>query len=206
MFTWLANFANYLGNWMVSPWLLLGGLALLAVPIIIHLLNKRKFRTLDWAAMDFLLQADKMNRRRIRIENLLMLLLRCLAVLLIALLLARPFRPQTFAGGTLQSVRFERIVVLDDSLSMLAVSDNQSSFDVAKKTLQNLVESLRSADSDESFSLVRMSQPNRPVIRGVQLNEDTVTELVQDIQALEPSDTPVPVSYTHLTLPTICSV
>ncbi len=188
---WLTNFANYLGKWMVSPWLLLGGLALLVVPIIIHLLNKRKFRTLDWAAIDFLLEADKMNRRRIRLENLLLLALRCLAVLLIALLLSRPFRPKTFADGALQSVRFERIVVLDDSLSMLAVDENRSSFDVAKKTVENLVESLRSADSDESFSLVRLSQPDRPVIRGVQLNEESVRDLVGDIQSLEPSDSPV---------------
>ena len=158
---WLTNFANYLGKWMVSPWLLLGGIALLVVPIIIHLLNKRKFRTLDWAAIDFLLEADKMNRRRIRLENLLLLALRCLAVLLIALLLSRPFRPKTFADGALQSVRFERIVVLDDSLSMLAVDENRSSFDVAKKTVENLVESLRSADTDESFCLLYTSPSPR---------------------------------------------
>ena len=63
-------------------------------PILIHLLNKRKFKIVDWAAMDFLLDADKKNRRRIRLENLILLLsLRCLAVLLIGLLLARPFIP-----------------------------------------------------------------------------------------------------------------
>lgn len=175
---------------MVSPGLLLGGIGLLALPIIIHLLNKRKFRTLDWAAIEFLLEADKVNRRRIRIENLLLLLLRCVAILLIALLLARPFRPQTFAGGALQSVRFERIVVLDDSLSMMAVNDNRSSFDVAKQTIQDLVNSFRTSDTDESFSLVRLSQPDRPLIRGVQLNEESVGELAEEIAALTPSDVP----------------
>ena len=188
---WLTNIANSLGNWMVSPWLLLGGIALLAAPIIIHLLNKRKFRTVDWAAIDFLLEADKKNRRRIRIENLLLLLLRCLAVLLIAMLLARPYRPKTFAGGALQSVRFERIVVLDDSLSMLAVDEGRTSFDTAKKSIEKLLDSLRSVKSDETFSLVRLSQPERPVISGVQLREDTVTELIDEVRALEPSDLPV---------------
>lgn len=112
---------------MQNPWLFLGGIGLLAAPIIIHLLNKRKFRIVEWAAIEFLLEADKQNRRRIRLENWLLLLLRCLAVLLIALLLARPFRPQSVAGGTLQSVRFERIIVLDDSLSMQAIHQDRKS-------------------------------------------------------------------------------
>ena len=62
------------------------GLLAISLPILIHLLNKRKFQIVDWAAMDFLLDADKKNRRRIRLENLILLLLRCLAVLLIGLL------------------------------------------------------------------------------------------------------------------------
>ena len=78
--------------WLVSPWLFAGGTLLVSAPIIIHLLNKRKFKTVDWAAMDFLVEADKRNRRRIRLEDLLLLVLRCLAVVLIALLVARSRR------------------------------------------------------------------------------------------------------------------
>ena len=60
--------------------LLLWGLGLVSVPIIIHLLNRRKFQVVKWAAMEFLLQANRRNRRRIRLEHLLVLLLRCLAM------------------------------------------------------------------------------------------------------------------------------
>ena len=87
------------------------------LPIIIHLLNKRKFKIVDWAAMEFLLDAEKKNRRRVRLENLILLLLRCLAVLLIGLLLARPFIPTSMTAGLLNAAQFERIVLLDDSLS-----------------------------------------------------------------------------------------
>ena len=80
-----------LGSWLVNPWLFVFGAIAVSVPIIIHLLNRRKFRIVDWAAMDFLLEADKKNRRRVRLENLLLLLLRCLAIFLIGLLLARPY-------------------------------------------------------------------------------------------------------------------
>ena len=75
-----------LATWLVNPWLFVAGVVAVLLPILIHLLNKRKFRVVDWAAMDFLLDADKKNRRRIRLENLILLLLRCLAVLLIGLL------------------------------------------------------------------------------------------------------------------------
>ena len=195
MFDWLLNLmtglAGQLGNWMVSPWLLLGGALLVGVPIIIHLLNKRKFKTVEWAAIDFLLEADKKNRRRIRLENLLLLLLRCLAVLLLALLVARPYRPATFAGGVLQSVRFERIVVLDDSLSMQVYDDGRSAFDVAKQSIADLVTGLGSTEADESFSLLLLSRPERPAMSGVHLSDQTAAELSRELQALECSDLPV---------------
>ena len=64
---------------------ILGGFALASLPIIIHLLNRRRFKTLDWAAMDFLLKAAVRNRRRVRLENLLLLLLRVAIVCLLIL-------------------------------------------------------------------------------------------------------------------------
>src|SRR5262245_46092455 len=94
----------------VNPWLFIAVAAAVSIPIIIHLLNKRKFKIVDWAAMEFLLDADKKNRRRIRLENLILLLLRCLAVLLIALLLARPFVPTSMAAGLIEAAQFERVV------------------------------------------------------------------------------------------------
>jgi len=72
-----------------------------------------------WAAMDFLLDANKKNRRRVQLENFIILALRCLAMLLIGLLLARPFLPNALVDILKNTKRFERIVVLDDSPSML---------------------------------------------------------------------------------------
>ena len=63
----------------------------MAVPILIHLLARRRFRRICWAAIAFLLEAERRNRRRIRVEQLILLALRCLAVLLLALLVSRPF-------------------------------------------------------------------------------------------------------------------
>src|SRR5580700_72066 len=56
-----------------------------SIPIIIHLLNRRRFKTVTWAAMRFLLAAQKKSSRRMRIEQLLLLVVRCLIVLLLVL-------------------------------------------------------------------------------------------------------------------------
>ena len=168
----------------LNPWLLLGLLGV-GVPILIHLLNRFRFRRVDWAAMDFLVEADKRNRRRIRLEELLLLLLRCLAVLLIALLVARPFLPLSLTGGLFDSIRFDRIVLLDDSPSMEARADGSSAWQDAKRGLAEFVNGLATADSDDSLTLFLASRPHRPVFNGLPINDETVTEISDEIGDLE---------------------
>ena len=60
---------------------LLWGLAAASLPIIIHLLNRRKFREMPWAAMRFLLAAIRKNQRRIRIEQWILLAVRTLIII-----------------------------------------------------------------------------------------------------------------------------
>jgi hypothetical protein len=79
-----------------SPFTMIVGGALIASPIIIHLINRMRFKRIRWAAMEFLLKSQKRSRRRLIIEQLILLLLRILMVLAIALLLARLIeRPDT---------------------------------------------------------------------------------------------------------------
>ena len=69
--------------------MLLWGLAA-SVPIIIHLWSKRRYNRVAWAAMEFLLAAVRKNSRRIRIEQLILLLLRVAILILLAVALADP--------------------------------------------------------------------------------------------------------------------
>ena len=73
----------------LSP-LLIWGTLLGAIPIIIHLLNRRRFRRVEWAPMRYLKLTIRRNRRRIQIEQLLLLLVRIALPVLLFLLLARP--------------------------------------------------------------------------------------------------------------------
>src|SRR5580658_9234626 len=72
-----------------SP-LMLWGLAAGAVPVLIHLLYRRRFHTVPWAAMRFLLAATRKQSRRMKLEQLLLLVIRTLIVLCVALALSRP--------------------------------------------------------------------------------------------------------------------
>jgi hypothetical protein len=178
----------WLSGWLTSPWLFVGGAALVALPIIIHLLNKRRFKIVDWAAMAFLLDANVRNRRRIRIENLILLMLRCLAVLLAALLVARPFVPTGLTGGLIEAARFERIVVLDDSLSMQTRIGNRTAFDEARDGAIKLLEDLAIDSSDDSLTLMLTSRPKQPLVAGARVDSDTLPELTATLADLEPAD------------------
>lgn len=72
--------------------LLLGALGI-SIPIVIHLLNRRSSRVVEWGAMNFLLESLAIRNRRIQLEEVLLMVSRCLLVGLLALALARPFIP-----------------------------------------------------------------------------------------------------------------
>ena len=73
--------------------IMLAGLAAVAIPILIHLLNRQRATLVDWGAMRFLLDSLTSRKRRILIEEIILLALRCLAMALVALAMARPFIP-----------------------------------------------------------------------------------------------------------------
>src|SRR4029077_16930537 len=94
---------------------LAAGLAV-ALPIVIHLLFRQKTRTLAIGSVRFLNQVVREHRRRRRLRQWLLLTLRMLAVLLLALLFARPYRDESFRRGLQQEV----VVLIDRSASMQA--------------------------------------------------------------------------------------
>lgn len=100
-----------------APWLLWGA-ALVGVPLLIHLLNRRRFVVVSFAALRFLQDAYRQRRRRLRMENLLLLALRCLAVLLAALAMSLPFVPGDSLLAEWTGGRQEVVLVLDRSDSM----------------------------------------------------------------------------------------
>jgi hypothetical protein len=78
-----------LSSFFLNPWMLIGLLAVL-IPPIIHLLNRRRYDVVDWGAMQFL-QFSEVTRRRLFVEELLLMLLRMGLIAVLVLALAGPF-------------------------------------------------------------------------------------------------------------------
>ena len=99
----------------LHPWFLLG-LGAAALPVIIHLVFTMRARVVDFPSLRFLRQVDRQVTRWRRIQELLLLALRVLALLLLALALAGPvWKP---SGGAAGSPGIAAVIVLDDSYSM----------------------------------------------------------------------------------------
>jgi uncharacterized membrane protein len=175
---------------MLNPWLFAAGGLLVAAPIIIHLLNRRKFRIVDWAAMDFLLEADQRNRRRVQIEELILLALRCLAMFLAGLFLARPFLPSSITRSLFQSDRTERVILLDDSPSMDSLHAGTSPFRIAKKSLAEFITALGEQANGDSVTLCLTSRPERPLFRDAVVDARSTPGLIGEVESLNVSDLP----------------
>ncbi|MCY3020288.1 MAG: BatA domain-containing protein [Planctomycetota bacterium] len=120
--------------------LLLSLLVLGAVPIIIHLLNRRRFRPVIWAAMEFLLQAIEKNARRLQLRDIILMLIRTAAVLCLTLALARP--AVTGRGFLGSGMKTGAIILLDNSLSMGYNNGRETRFEVGKRLARSVLAQL----------------------------------------------------------------
>ena len=109
---------QFLALALLSPGFLIAGGALAAVPVAIHFLNRRRFKVVPWAAMEFLLAAVRKNRRRLRFESWLLLAVRCAALLLLGFALARPMGCNNISLAALGQRSGLDVFIIDNSYSM----------------------------------------------------------------------------------------
>ena len=155
----------------LSPWML-WGLAALAVPVAIHLWRRRKVVTLPFGTLKYLRAASASTRRSARLENLLLLLLRCAIVGLLVLAAARPAAHRNalrgFGGGVTRTVVF----ILDRSMSMGYRAGERTRLDVAKDEALLVLDHLQAGDEAAAFAvddhtgpLVAQATQDRAVLR-----------------------------------------
>lgn len=118
--------------------IMVAGVAALAVPLVIHLFHRSRPKHIYWGAMHLLEEALLENKRRLNLENLLLLLIRCLIPTLLALSMARPVF--TRFAELLGSGNSSIAIVLDDSYSMGAVNAGRSAFDSARESISALLD------------------------------------------------------------------
>ena len=141
----------------LNPAVLFGLLAA-SIPIIIHLLNLRKLKKIDFSTLQFLKELQKNKIRKIKIKQWLLLALRVLIILAIVTAFARPTIVGVSIGGTTSAAKTTAVFILDDTFSMSVVDQNGSYFNQAKEAIKNILTQFEEGDE---FGLVLVShQPD----------------------------------------------
>ncbi|MDB4632098.1 VWA domain-containing protein, partial [bacterium] len=121
---------------LLNSALAFGGLAFL-IPIAIHLMNRSRFRTVEWGAMHLLESVIKVNHKRFQFDQLILLLVRCMIPLLLAFCIARPLLT---GGSTMEgNAPVSMLILLDNSYSMDVKHANGSRYEKAIEAAKKLI-------------------------------------------------------------------
>ena len=156
-------------------------LPLAAVPVILHFYRQRQREVVAWGAMQFLQNAVRKGRRRERLEEILLMLMRCAAVFALVFALARPqLNGRWFGGGGSREV----ILVLDNSMSTSRQVADETAFDVIQKQARELIDQL--TDDDVVQVLLAVGGPDWLTTEALPAAERPA--LLKQLKTLSPSE------------------
>lgn len=169
----------------IAPIMLLGVIGI-AVPVVIHLIDRQRAPTVKFAALDFLVGSDRKLARRMRLRELLLLLVRALACLLIPLALAKPFTQCTTAGPQVERGPQAAVLVIDNSFASAYRTPEGTLLASAKKQARSILDQL-GPEADVAI-LLAAEGARSPT----ELSRDHVRlrDVISDIRAADrPADT-----------------
>ena len=163
-----------------------GGVA--AAPIIIHLLNRKRYQIIAWAAMRFLLVAQRRNVRRLRLEQWTLLAVRMLIGILIVAAMcsvtdwAEEHWRQIVPGGAArvqQHGRTHRIIVIDGCFSMATRINDGTRFDLAKEQAKLVLDR---AGPGDGFTLILLASTAQAIVQGPVDDRNKVAEEIDELE------------------------
>jgi hypothetical protein len=181
----------------LNPLVLLG-LAAASIPLLLHLLNLRKLRTVQFSSLRFLKEIEKTQIRSLKLQQLLLLLLRTLIIVCAVLAFARPILQSSVpvVGG---HVPTSVVILLDDSYSMDYSDERGLRFQQAKRAALGICEGLKDGDelavltssmvgSRAKASFVRNIQMVREQVQRAETSPGTakISDLLRQASALMP--------------------
>jgi hypothetical protein len=157
----------------INPWLLTG-FAGLSIPIIIHLLYKRRKRIIRFSTLQFLKIATRENARRMRLKQWILLLMRLGIIALIVFAFARPYLRNPLSGEDISGSR-ETILLVDVSCSMHAQNGMGAvRLDYAKELATDAINALSATDrvgvmafSDEPIVLLKSGSDKASALNAI---------------------------------------
>jgi len=141
----------------LHPAILTAGLLAIAIPIVIHFIRRRR-RPIEWAAMRFLQDALRKRRRRLRLEQLLLLLARCAIVALLAFAIARPT-----SGRDTSALPTTHIIAIDNSIGSAAESGGRTRLSRSIESALAIIDRAERSPGD-TLAVVTLGAPGRAVL------------------------------------------
>lgn len=138
----------------LNPLALLGLIAAV-VPVIIHLLNLRKLKTIEFSTLNFLKELQQSQIRRLKLRQLLLLIIRTLIIIFIVLAFSRPALKGTIPGKIAQHAASTIVLIFDDSFSMSVRDENGEYFKQAKDFALSIIEL---ANVGDELYLIKLSE------------------------------------------------
>lgn len=129
----------------LNPTVLLGLLAA-GIPILIHLLNLRKLKKIEFSTLAFLKELQKTKIRKIKLKQWILLALRVLIIIFLVLSFARPTLESVDISAAASKAKTSSVFILDDSYSMSLINDNGSNFNKSKEIISTLLKDLQEGD------------------------------------------------------------
>lgn len=121
------------------------GLAAASIPVILHLLNLRKLKTIEFSSLRFLKELQKTKIRKLKIKQILLLILRTLIIIFAVLAFARPTVESSLPLMG-QYAKTSTVVLLDNSFSMDVSDEHGNRFNHAKSQTLDIIENMREGD------------------------------------------------------------
>lgn len=151
-----------------------------AIPIVLHLLNRRRQQQIPWAAMQLLQQVIERETKRIRIEQLLLLLIRTSILILLAFILARPFLTDFSSSASSSRAPKLWVIAIDTSYSMKYREEDGTRLQIAKIKANELIES---AVEGDAFALIELNEPTRTVIQRPTFDRERMLAEIRRLRA-----------------------
>lgn len=158
---------------------ILFGLIAGTIPIIIHLITRQKAKKVNFSSIKFLIELKNQQIKRLKIRQILLLILRTLILLLLILAFARPTLKGNLSASHTSSAKTSAVIILDNSLSMGVESNGQPLLEAAKQKVIELGDSFK--PGDEIFGLFPVNGAPS-IFDGPRYNFETVSRLVGKVK------------------------
>jgi hypothetical protein len=147
-----------------------------AIPVLLHIFSKQRLPLIKFSSIDFLLKLQKKKARRVKLRQLILLIIRTLAITAIVLAFARPAIRSDAKAGSAANV--ELVIIIDNCLPTFAESKNGQTFRNCKDLTQKLVDISFPGDI---INLISSTEPHK-LLRTTTAEKDLILDHLDQLE------------------------